>query len=223
MKKAKTYSDITKPMLVDDILKNFDAKVLELNKLLEHISQNDTQNKEKRFIDTKILLKAIKEFKRIKDSNLDNEVLAYATRNMFELNMIYQYTCINNDNLREWIGNKAQDEIEIYEGILKISEKPNSIEEKIIKDRIDHIKALAQKHNYKLSKQLTTKTLSERVGLVKEYDGLFKLYSKFVHPTSWLINSKDEEINSLQYKNIFLIQFQTYLYDLESRLHDFYK
>ncbi len=76
--------------------------------------------------------------------------------------------------------------------------------------------------NYKISKQLNTKDLANKVGLIKEYEAFFKLYSKFIHPTSFLINSNPDTIHSLQFKNIFLMQFQDYLFDLETRLRAFY-
>lgn len=221
MRKPLTYKDIKNEMSPEKIIEKFEAKNIELKGLLELIKRSGN-NRERKFIDYRILSAAIKEIQRISVHELNNETLALSTRNIFELNMIYQYTCLNDENLREWIGNKAKDEIEILEGMLTLSEKPNSEDEKIVKARIDSIKTTAQNNNYKISKQLNTKMLAEKVGLVKEYEGLFKLYSKFIHPTSYLINSNPEAINSLQYKNIFLMQFQIYLSDLENKLCIFY-
>jgi hypothetical protein len=221
MKKQLTYKDVRKEMSFENILKKFEKKNLELKGLLELIEQSGI-NRERKFIDFRILSATIKEIQRISVNELNNETLALSTRNVFELNMIYQYTSLNDENLREWIGNRANDEIEILEGILTLSEKTNSEDEKIAKARIDNIRTTAQNKNYKISKQLTTNVLAEKVGLFKEYKGLFKLYSKFIHPTSYLINSNPEAVNSLQYKNIFLMQFQIYLSDLETRLSVFY-
>lgn len=221
MKKQLTYKDVRKEMSIENIIKKFEEKKLELKGLLELIEQSGN-NRERKFIDFRILSATIKEIQRISINELNNEILALSTRNVFELNMIYQYTCLNDENLREWIGNRAKDEIEILEGMLTLSEKPNSEDEKIFKARIDDIRTTAQNKNYKISKQLTTKMLAVKVGLINEYEGLFKLYSKFIHPTSYLINSNPEAVNSLQYKNIFLMQFQIYLSDLESRLRVIY-
>jgi hypothetical protein len=210
-------------MSVDDVLKNFGAKYIELKGLLDFMLKGDSSgNDYRRFVDINVLRRAITELQRIGKNALDNEAVAHAARNMFELNMIYRYTHIQTDNLKEWIGNKCQDEIDILEGILKLSESAGSDNERILKERLSHIRATAEKHDIKVSKQLTTKALADKVGLATEYEGLFKLYSKFVHPTSWLINSKDEEVSSFEYKTILLIQFQTYLYDLEGRLSEFY-
>ncbi|MFT5617211.1 MAG: hypothetical protein ACI85I_000427 [Arenicella sp.] len=221
MEKQLKYKDVQKEMPIKKILENFKIKNSELEELLGAINQS-ANNKKRKFIDYRILSALISEIERIKIYELKNDTLALSTRNVFELNMIYRYTCLSDDNLKEWIGNKAKDEIEILEGILKLSENSNSDEERIIKERIDKINTTAQQQNLKVKKQLNTKSLAEKVGLVAEYNGLFKLYSKFIHPTSYLINSAPVDIESLQYKNIFLIQFQTYLYDLESRLRDFY-
>jgi len=210
-------------MSVDDVLKNFGVKYLELKGLLDFISKDKSSGKDyRRFVDINVLTRAITELQRIGKNTLDNEAVAHAARNMFELNMIYRYTNINTDNLKEWLGNKCQDEIDILEGVLKLSQNLDSDNERILKERLSHIRLTAEKHSIKVSKQLTTKALADKVGLATEYDGLFKLYSKFVHPTSWLINSKDEEVTSFEYKTILLIQFQTYLYDLEGRLSEFY-
>lgn len=221
MKKHLTYKDVRKEMSIQNILKKYEEKNLELKGLLELIEQSGN-NRERKFIDFRILSATIKEIQRISVNELNNETLALSTRNVFELNMIYRYTCLNDENLREWIGNRANDEIEIINGMLTLSEKPNNEDEKIAKARIDNIRTTAQNKNYKISKQLTTNVLAEKVGLIKEYKGLFKLYSKFIHPTSYIINSNPEAVNSLQYKNIFLMQFQIYLSDLEARLRVIY-
>jgi hypothetical protein len=221
MENHRTYKDVKKEMPIETILENFENKISELKGLLELINHSDN-NEERKFIDFRFLTATINEIQRIRINELSNDTLALSTRNVFELNLIYQYTCLSEENLKEWIGNKAKDEIEILEGMLKLSQNPNSDEEKVVKERIDKITTTAEKKNLEIKKQLSTKVIAEKVGLVAEYDSLFKLYSKFIHPTSYLINSAPSEINSLQYKNIFLIQFQIYLYDLESRLRDFY-
>jgi hypothetical protein len=221
MEKQLTYKDVKKEMPIEDVLKNFEKKNSELKELLEMIKKAGS-NSERKSIDYHILSATIKELYRINTNGLNNETLALSTRNVFELNMIYQYTCLCEENLCEWIGNNANDQIEIYEGILKLSENHNSEDKKTLKDTIDTIRTNAKNKNYKISKQLTTRTLAEKVGLIKEYEGLFKLYSKFIHPTSFLINSNPDTVNALQFKNIFLIQFQIYTSDLESRLRDFY-
>lgn len=216
-----TYKDLKKEMSIEQIIEKFEKKNLELKNLLELIEQS-ANNRDRKFIDFRILSATIKELQKISINELHNESLALSTRNIFELNMIYQYTCLSDVNLQEWKGNSVYDEIEIFQGILKLSENPNHESRKIIQSRIDTLKATVQNKNIKISKQLNTKNLAEKVGLVNEYEGLFKLYSKFIHPTSYLLNSNPEDINSLQYKNIFLMQLQIYLSDLETKLRDFY-
>lgn len=223
MGKRKTYGDLNKFRSVDNVLEAFGVKFAELTELLDFISKgNNSENDYRRFVDSNILQRAIKELQRIGKNTLDNEAVAHASRNMFELNIIYRHTRMSDENLKDWLGNKFQDEIEILEGILKLSENPGSDHELILQERIRHIRATAQKHQIKLSRQLTTKTIAAKVGLIDEYDGFFKLYSKFVHPTSWLINSKNDKVSSFEYKTILLVQFQTYLFDLEGRLSEFY-
>lgn len=184
MEKKLTYKDVKKEMPIEDILKNFEENNLELKGLLETIKKAKN-NRERKSTDYHILSATIKELHRININGLTNETLALSTRNVFELSMIYQYTCLCEENLCEWIGNNANDQIEIFEGMLKLSENPNSADEKTLKDTIDAIRTNAKNKNYKISRQLNTRILAEKVGLIKEYEGLFKLYSKFIHPTSF--------------------------------------
>ncbi len=119
-------------MSPENILKNFDNKSSELKGLLEMIKKAGI-NRERKSIDYHILSAAIKELNRIIINGLNSETLALSTRNIFELNMIYQYTCLSEENLCEWIGNSANDQIEIFERMLKLFENSNSEYEKILK------------------------------------------------------------------------------------------
>ena len=154
-----------------------------------NVIEQSNVNRERKSIDYRIVLTAISKIQSIKLYELKNDTLALSTRNVFELNIIYKYTHLSNDNLKEWIGNRIKDETEILDGMLKLSEQPNSSVEEIIQDRINEINKVAQDKNIVVRKQINTRVLAEKVGLFSEYEGLFKLYSKFIHPTSFLINS----------------------------------
>ncbi|MGH7492959.1 MAG: DUF5677 domain-containing protein [bacterium] len=52
--------------------------------------------------------------------------------------------------------------------------------------------------------------LAKKVDMEKEYKAFFKLYSKYVHPSSWIIIGAEEEINGSMYRDTFLLQLQVY-------------
>lgn len=139
------------------------------------------------------------------------EFSAWTARNLFECYLISVYIVTDPLKAKEFLVQKASDELEINEGILSLKNVNTKKETlKPIHDRIEHIKTTMKNHGLIQSKHWTVSMLANQTGNKDEYDAFFKLYSKYVHPSSWLINGKTNEFDNLTYKNIFLIQAQYY-------------
>ena len=63
-------------------------------------------------------------------------------------------------------------------------------------------------------------SLAKLVGCEAEYTAMFKFMSKYVHPSSWLINKPVEETQSDTYRNILVIHAQLYAADSYERVRE---
>ncbi len=143
-------------------------------------------------------------------------VLALATRNLFEINLRARHVMASEANLRRWLSEVLLDRIHLYEGILTLGGS-EELRGQILKE-IEDNRALARKHGLALKgSPMHTSQLAEEVGMQQEYTGLFKFYSKLLHPTSYAVNVSPAEVGSLVNRNILLGQLQLYGHDLLGR------
>lgn len=148
------------------------------------------------------------------------EGAAWCARNIFELNLVLRYISRGSENLNRWMGQFAGDEKQIIEGFLALSADSNLPERKVLQDRLDAIETITAKHNIQISGPFNIKALADKEGLSDEYVGLYKLFSKYVHPSSWLVNASSESVQSKEYMNIFLIYAQLHAGDSCARLDE---
>lgn len=146
------------------------------------------------------------------------EYLALCARNLFELNARARVVLQSDQNLQTWIGEVAQDEKEILEGILELGQSSEDDTE-VLKARLTQIDQTAARHGVPLAKAPRVHELAKAAGLEREYKGLFKLYSKYVHPSSWIVNA-GERTQSWDVRNIFIIRAQYHAFDILTRISD---
>jgi hypothetical protein len=139
------------------------------------------------------------------------EMSAWIARNLFECYLISVYITSDPERAKEFLVQKASDELEIYEGILTLNKLANTkTNETPIRERMEHIKKTMKKHNLIEASHWTVGMLAKQTGNKDEYDAFFKLYSKYVHPSSWLINAQLNESDNSVFRNVFLLQSQLY-------------
>ena len=148
----------------------------------------------------------------------DIEGAAWCARNIFEINLVLRHISRGTENLHRWMGQLAGDEKQIIEGFLTLSADSNLAEKKILQGRLDVIEAITTRHNIRASGPFNIKSIADQEQLGEEYVGLYKLFSKYVHPSSWLVNASAESVQSKEYLNIFVIYAQLHAGDSYSRL-----
>ncbi len=89
-----------------------------------------------------------------------------------------------------------------------------------LESEIARIQAVARKQKIDLEKPRSFMAMAQKVGLEREYKGLYKLFSKYVHPSSYTVNGAPDEIDSQVVRNILLIQAQLYAADTFGRLKE---
>lgn len=150
------------------------------------------------------------------------EFKAWISRNLFEAYLTGVYIVSNPSNAKDFVIQKASDELDIYKGILTISSTTDTSEvRKPVEGRIEHIRSTMIKHGLEYSKSLNISVLADRTGNKDEYNAFYKFYSKYVHPTSWSIISEVSERDNPTFINVFLMQSQYYVSLLQKSISDF--
>lgn len=139
------------------------------------------------------------------------DYIAILSRNLFECYLLTAYIISDSSKAKEFISQKAYEELEINEGFLSIT-NANTSETitKPIRERMEYIKEIMKKHDLNPSKNWNVNYLAKQTNNELEYKAFFKLYSKYVHPSSWIMNSPDHEYDNPVFKNIFILQGQHY-------------
>ena len=139
------------------------------------------------------------------------EFCAISARNLFECYLLIAFILSDPSKAKEFIGQKASDELEICEGFLSIT-KPGTQEAAIksIHDRMSLVKKLMRQHEIPIGKHWNVSSLAKQTDNKVEYEAFFKLYSKYIHPSSWMVNSLSHEYDNPVFRNIFLLQGQHY-------------
>ena len=148
------------------------------------------------------------------------EGVAWCARNIFEINLVVRHISHKNENMNRWLGQLAGDEKQIIQGFLTLSEASELPEKKLLQDRLGTIDAITARHNIQASGPFNIKSIANQEQLGDEYVGLYKLFSKYVHPSSWLVNSSADAVQSKEYMNIFIIYSQLHAGDSASRISD---
>lgn len=147
----------------------------------------------------------------ISHQNFPIEYIAISARNLFECYLLTAYIISDSSKGEEFISQKAYEELEINEGFLSIT-TTNTSETiiKSIRDRMEYIKEIMKRHELTPSKNWNVNYLAKQTNNELEYKAFFKLYSKYVHPSSWIMNSHKHEYDNPVFKNIFILQGQHY-------------
>lgn len=145
-------------------------------------------------------------------------ILALSTRSIYELNVRLK-TLADEQEQKKWTSEAVTDKVQTLEGILSLgSEGENNEQKLILESEINRLKQLVAKYNLPTIKQpASTGNLAKNVDLESEHKGLFKLYSKLVHPSSYLVNNYDDAASSTNRK-ILQIHGQLYAHDVITRV-----
>ena len=147
-------------------------------------------------------------------------ILALAARNLFELNIRLRDTLRDDVQLKRWHGEAIRDKVDFLQGFLKVrTASKNTEARQVLEAEVARLLALQEKYQLPAKGSPPTKNLAENVGLLAEYEAFFKVYSKLVHPTSFLVNDA-KNTNNGDTKDILLMQLQLYAADTFHRVSE---
>lgn len=145
------------------------------------------------------------------------DALAWCARNLFELDVIVRFVLDSDANLREWLGQRATDEVQFIDAFLATASDESAARGDLERRRREILR-ISEKHEIPLARIRSTQDLATRTGLTDDYDLVFKLLSKHVHPSSYLVNEDSRSIHGPDSINLFLTLAQAYAADIQGRV-----
>lgn len=140
--------------------------------------------------------------------------LAWSTRNLFETNLTIRHVLLSNDNFLDWLGQALSDEKDFIDGVLSTSgESQNADAKSFLEARLEQLHGMAQRHGLEFSKPFRVQDIAKGLGMLDEYTQTYKLFSKYVHPSSLLVNAWHRQTPEKNWNDIFLVKAQTYAGD----------
>jgi hypothetical protein len=146
-------------------------------------------------------------------------ILALATRNLYELNLTSRSIIQSKTNLNNWNSEAITDKIQVLEGILGIQTASDLPEPKrILQAEISRLKEIRTKHELpEIKKPASAGQIAKNLDSDEEHKSLYKLFSKIVHPSSYLVNDYQNSA-SIEIIIILQIQGQIYAHDTISKI-----
>ena len=124
------------------------------------------------------------------------EVIGFISRSLFELSLITRYVLMSEENLIQFVAESAVDKVQLLEGLLEAGDIAYKEDIESIKEEIAKLKTTQEKFNFPSKKPNSIKTIARIVDSELEYKALYKLFSKYVHPSSFSINLGSEALMS---------------------------
>ena len=152
---------------------------------------------------------ALRHLKRAADSvEGDIEQLAWRVRNLHEIDLILRFVSRGDDDLAQWLGQMPNDEKDLVEGFLCLEDSYRISDVKEMKARLERLNAVCERMGTRMSRAFNMRTIAKALEKEKEYRLIYKLYSKFVHPSSWIVNGAQERTGATTYRNILVSMAQ---------------
>jgi hypothetical protein len=131
------------------------------------------------------------------------EFYGWISRSLFEVYVLALFVLRSEENARLFLDAALTDEIVMLEGILRLPGAPEAAIK--LQERVERLKA---RRGDSISRLPDYATLAGIVGVKEEYQAFWKLFSKYVHPSSWVVTGEPDKVRSPGYQQIFQMQAQ---------------
>lgn len=188
--------------------------LLTIEKSIERVTdwiQNNKPRNERNLVFLNFLLAAIP-YVNLAGVHRDGpaQVLALCARSLYELCLRARQIRISDQAFQQWRAEFANDHIELLEGYLELSPDTPSPARVVVETELARMRIVTTKHGIQPRKPSRLDQIAKEVGDEREHRSLFKLFSKLLHPTSYLVNAKADKIQSDEVRNILIIHIQLY-------------
>jgi hypothetical protein len=146
--------------------------------------------------------------------------LAWSCRNLFETDLTVRYVLMSEQNFIDWMGQALRDERDFIEGVLTLVQDGHAEQTAVLRARRAQLDDMTTRHGLEFARAFRVGDIAKAVGEEAEYVAMYKLFSKYVHPSSLLINSWAKTEPEMGWTNIFLTSAQEYAHDVIERLRE---
>lgn len=219
MENNKALKDFTKLGTEVDVKNALEEIQIRAFNVLTWISENIPRTNES--LPILNLLSSTLGYTKIVNPSIDEHIsiLGLATRSLYELNLTIRSVLENQQSSNSWCSEAITDKIQILEGLLSMDTVTEMTKErKILQTEIDRLLNLREKHNLPAIKTPSSASQkAQQLGLSEEHKNLYKLFSKIVHPSSYLVNDSSKAA-SIEIRVILQVQAQVYAWDSINRV-----
>jgi hypothetical protein len=134
----------------------------------------------------------------------DIEELAWSVRNLHEIDLTLRYVLQSAEYLDEWTAQMLTDEKDVVEGFLSLADKLPAQDRVQFEQRLQRIQEASRKLGLQMRRPWSMRHLAQATSREREYDTFDKFFSKFVHPSSWLLNGRRERTGATGYRNLIV-------------------
>jgi len=148
------------------------------------------------------------------------QVIALSTRSIFEIDVRLRHVLKSEENLNLWGIELLKDELELIDSVLGLV-TPNTNKDAIneLLTYKTHIHNALNKNGFSVPpKRPRISDLAKDAGLEVEYNALSKLSSKLLHPTSYSLNGKKQNIYCIETYNILITGLQNHFVYIMERI-----
>jgi len=205
--------DLTKPNT-----NNIDIIYSGLDSVIEYIKANLT-GEGKFYALLKISTAARSGIQRLKDAvqqNDTNVVFAWLARNIFELDLVTRFVLKEPTNYKSLEKQFYKDEIEMFEGYKLLIE--DTVADPGIDARLKNLRDKWESVDTEKGMPSNIREIAEYVGAKEEYQIFYKTYSKYVHPSIWLIFAPSKLKQNPGFRNIFMMKSQRYAINIYEKV-----
>jgi hypothetical protein len=199
---------LTSPL--DPDLANLPTLRDRIKALAAHVEATASPAQDFRTIVHSLLLRTDEQLERLLGSFEEAclPLLAYATRNLLELLIWTAYVLKSNENTSRFAQDWLLDAIGLLEGLEGWHLAHGGVPSELTSTTKTLEDLRTQRTGWGLdnARYLRVAEVARDLGLQEEYDNLFKVYSKIVHPTSWSILGMEKKLDPEGIKRLLLFR-----------------
>jgi Family of unknown function (DUF5677) len=117
--------------------------------------------------------------------------LAWVVRNLLELSIWIEFCAWSDENAKRFYDDGIRDLYGWSKAIMDMHKEKNAEEHKRLSEKMEELEKLAESRGLgKLGDDyMQVRKAAEELGRENDFAGLYKLCSKFAHPTAWVVRS----------------------------------
>ncbi|MBI4522912.1 MAG: hypothetical protein HY695_03760 [Deltaproteobacteria bacterium] len=134
----------------------------------------------------------------------DIEDSAWRVRNLHEIDLTLRYILQSDEHLAEWTGQMLTDEKDVVEGFMTLAAKLSPRDRARLEERLARIRETSTRLGLEMRRPWLMRNLAKATNREREYQMFYKFFSKFVHPSAWLVNGRWERTGGPTYRNLIV-------------------